>query len=96
MKRFIILPVATVAAAVAVGCGCGWPFRHEAPTLRLPGTVEVQEVRPTTRVGGRVKDVLVREGQPPRRLAQGEMAILLDGDIAEVGDGVSLRFEEIP
>ncbi|BCW66303.1 hypothetical protein NicSoilB4_10660 [Arthrobacter sp. NicSoilB4] len=40
--------------------------------------------------------VLVREGQPPRRLAQGEMAILLDGDIAEVGDGISLRFEEIP
>ncbi|MEC5180111.1 FHA domain-containing protein [Arthrobacter sp. CG_A4] len=40
--------------------------------------------------------VLVREGQPPRRLAQGEMAILLDGDIADVGDGISLRFEEIP
>jgi hypothetical protein len=40
--------------------------------------------------------VLIREGQPPRRLAQGEMAILLDGDIAEVGDGISLRFEEIP
>ncbi|UUL75957.1 hypothetical protein NG819_18315 [Pseudarthrobacter sp. Fe7] len=29
--------------------------------------------------------VLVREGQPPRRLAQNEMAILLDGDIAEPG-----------
>lgn len=40
--------------------------------------------------------VLVREGQAPRRLAQGEMAILLDGDIAELGDGISLRFEEIP
>lgn len=40
--------------------------------------------------------VLVRDGQSPRRLAQGEMAILLDGDIAEVGDGISLRFEEIP
>ncbi|MBT2514097.1 FHA domain-containing protein [Arthrobacter sp. ISL-30] len=40
--------------------------------------------------------VLVREGQAPRRLAQSEMAILLDGDIAELGDGVSLRFEEIP
>jgi hypothetical protein len=39
--------------------------------------------------------VLVREGQPPRRLAQNEMAIVLDGDIAELGDGVSLRFEEI-
>ena len=39
--------------------------------------------------------VLAREGQPPRRLAQNEMAILLDGDIAELGDDVSLRFEEI-
>jgi hypothetical protein len=39
--------------------------------------------------------VLVRKGQPPRRLAQNEMAILLDGDIAELGDDVSLRFEEI-
>ena len=40
--------------------------------------------------------VLVREGQPPRRLAQNEMAILLDGDIAELGDNISLRFEELP
>ncbi|MFP5312952.1 MAG: FHA domain-containing protein, partial [Actinomycetes bacterium] len=40
--------------------------------------------------------VLVREGQPPRRLAQNEMAILLDGDLAELGDNISLRFEEIP
>jgi hypothetical protein len=39
--------------------------------------------------------VLIREGQPPRRLAQNEMAIILDGDIAELGDDVSLRFEEI-
>jgi hypothetical protein len=39
--------------------------------------------------------VLVREGQAPRRLAQNEMAIILDGDIAELGDDVSLRFEEI-
>jgi hypothetical protein len=39
--------------------------------------------------------VLVRQGQPPRRLAQNEMAIVLDGDIAELGDDVSLRFEEI-
>ena len=39
--------------------------------------------------------VLVRDGQQPRRLAQNEMAILLDGDIAELGDDISLRFEEI-
>ena len=37
--------------------------------------------------------VLIREGSLPRRLAQGEAAILLDGDIAELGDGVTLRFE---
>ncbi|QNE14041.1 FHA domain-containing protein [Pseudarthrobacter sp. NBSH8] len=40
--------------------------------------------------------VLVRDGQQPRRLAQNEMAILLDGDVAELGDDISLRFEEIP
>ncbi|MET3720241.1 MULTISPECIES: FHA domain-containing protein [unclassified Arthrobacter] len=39
--------------------------------------------------------VLVRGGQQPRRLAQNETAILLDGDIAELGDDISLRFEEI-
>lgn len=37
--------------------------------------------------------VLIREGQLPRRLAQGEAAILLDGDVAELGDNVSIRFE---
>ncbi len=39
--------------------------------------------------------VLLREGQAPRRLAQGEMAILFDGDIADLGDGIQLRFEEL-
>lgn len=37
--------------------------------------------------------VLVRDGQPPRRLGQGEQALLLNGDIAELGEDVSLRFE---
>lgn len=37
--------------------------------------------------------VLVREGQAPRRLSQGEQAILLNGDIAELGDGISLLFD---
>ncbi|MDQ0734116.1 FHA domain-containing protein [Arthrobacter agilis] len=40
--------------------------------------------------------VLIREGQPPRRLGQGESAFLLDGDIAQLGDDVSLRFEDLP
>jgi hypothetical protein len=38
---------------------------------------------------------LVREGQAPRRLAQGDQAIVRDGDIAELGDGISLLFEGI-
>lgn len=37
--------------------------------------------------------LLVRQGMPPRRLGQGEKLMLLDGDIADLGDGVSLRFE---
>ncbi len=37
--------------------------------------------------------ILVREGQAPRRLGEGEEAILLNGDIAELGDGVSLLFD---
>jgi hypothetical protein len=40
--------------------------------------------------------VLEREGQPSRRLGQGEMAIVLDGDVADLGDGVTIRFEDIP
>ncbi|AMM32228.1 FHA domain containing protein [Sinomonas atrocyanea] len=40
--------------------------------------------------------VLARAGQAPRRLAQGEMTIVLDGDVADLGDGVSLRFEAVP
>ncbi|WP_372696818.1 FHA domain-containing protein [Arthrobacter sp. JSM 101049] len=37
--------------------------------------------------------LLVRSGMPPRRLGHGEKLMLLDGDIADLGDGVSLRFE---
>lgn len=37
--------------------------------------------------------VLIREGRPPRRLGQGEEIMLLDGDIADLGDGISVRFE---
>ncbi len=39
--------------------------------------------------------MLIREGQPPRRLGQGESMILFDGDVADLGDGVSLRFEDL-
>lgn len=37
--------------------------------------------------------VLLRSGQPPRRLGEGEAAFLLDGDVAQLGDDIFLRFE---
>ncbi|MBG6083909.1 FHA domain-containing protein [Zhihengliuella flava] len=40
--------------------------------------------------------VLIRPGQAPRRLGRNESVLLLDGDIADLGDGVSLRFEDLP
>ncbi|MGM0929728.1 MAG: FHA domain-containing protein [Actinomycetota bacterium] len=40
--------------------------------------------------------VLLRGRQAPRRLGHGEAVMLLDGDIADLGDGISLRFEDLP
>lgn len=45
-----------------MGLGFFWPFRRAAEVLRLPGVVEVQEVRLGSKVGGRVARVAVREG----------------------------------
>src|SRR5688572_27242183 len=60
-KRILIAGVLAVGTAAGV-VGC-WPFSRSRPELRLPGTVEVQEVRLSSRIGGRVKAVAVREGQ---------------------------------
>ncbi|MDP5228328.1 MULTISPECIES: FHA domain-containing protein [Arthrobacter] len=40
--------------------------------------------------------VLLREGQSPRRLGQAETALLLSGDVAELGDQVYISFEDLP
>src|SRR5688572_12801871 len=49
----------------AGGSAAAWllQFRQERTELLLPGTVETQEVRLSSRVGGRVSKVLVRESQ---------------------------------
>ncbi len=49
-------------AAVAVAVYYTWPFGESAGELRLPGVVEIQEVRLGLRVGGRVYEVDVVEG----------------------------------
>jgi pSer/pThr/pTyr-binding forkhead associated (FHA) protein len=39
--------------------------------------------------------VLVRDGQNPRRLDQGEDTMLVSGDVVELGGAVSLAFEDL-
>ncbi|GAB3159907.1 hypothetical protein GCM10027059_06860 [Myceligenerans halotolerans] len=38
---------------------------------------------------------LIRPGQPPRRLHPNEKEIIADGDVVDLGDGVTLKFEGI-
>src|SRR6476469_1139154 len=59
--RKIILGMG-LAAAVAAALGCRWLLRERSAELRLHGTVEVQEVRLGSKIGGRVAEVLTREG----------------------------------
>lgn len=40
--------------------------------------------------------VLHRAGTPPLRLSPGEAVLVLNGDIVDIGDGVTLLFEELP
>ena len=61
MRNLLIL-----GAVIAMGAARAVWFRSDrraAEVLRLPGTVEVQEVQPSSKVGGRVKEVLVAESQ---------------------------------
>ena len=61
MKKKIIIALILAMVALAAGVAAFWPFSNRR-VLRLPGVVEVQEVRLGSKVGGRVEEVLVREG----------------------------------
>ncbi|HXG10788.1 MAG TPA: efflux RND transporter periplasmic adaptor subunit [Gemmataceae bacterium] len=52
-----------LVVAAGAGLGCYWYFGRPAPVLHLPGTVEIQEVRLSSKVGGRVAKVAVAEGE---------------------------------
>jgi multidrug resistance efflux pump len=71
LSRKHLVVLAAVLVAVAVALGFFWPFGKAEPVLRLPGVVEIQEVRLASKVGGRVAEVKVLEGdvvQPGREL----------------------------
>jgi multidrug resistance efflux pump len=62
MVRKIILAV-VVLAILGGGAAVGWWYFNQNPThLSLPGLVEIQEVRLSSKVGGRVARTEVREG----------------------------------
>jgi len=62
MKNKIIIGAVVLGLALAAGGGLWIWSRGRPNVLRLPGVVEVQEVRLGSKVGGRVEKVLIREG----------------------------------
>jgi multidrug resistance efflux pump len=57
-----MLAGAVLLAAVLLTLGFFWPFHARRDQLKLPGVVEIQEVRLGSKIGGRVAEVLVAEG----------------------------------
>ena len=51
-----------IFGVVALGAGAFWWFGPRSEVIRLPGTVETQEVRLSSRTGGRVEKIAIREG----------------------------------
>jgi multidrug resistance efflux pump len=64
-----------VLAGAAAALGFAWPFGNRSPELKLPGLVEIQEVRLGPRVAGRVKEVLVKESDV---VEAGQVLVRLD------------------
>jgi multidrug resistance efflux pump len=62
MRTRIILLGLGLVASLAIGSGCRRLLGDSATELHLQGTVEVQEVRLGSKIGGRVEEVLVHEG----------------------------------
>lgn len=64
MTRKTILFIAGPIVAGTVLAGCILlPLRNRGEVLRLPGVVEIQEVRLGSKIGGRVTKTAVREGE---------------------------------
>lgn len=58
-----LLIAAALLTAAGSTAGLLFHYRHPAAEQRLPGTVETQDVRLSSRVGGRVAKLFVRESQ---------------------------------
>jgi len=68
-----------IALALAGALFLGWRAWHGAQPLEWSGTVEARSIRVGSRTGGRVKDVLVHEGD---RVGAGQVLVTLEpGDL---------------
>jgi multidrug resistance efflux pump len=65
----------TLLLAIVSAVGFNWPYRDRGRSLTLPGTVEIQEVRLSSKVGGRVAEVFVDEGD---RVEAGQPVVRFD------------------
>lgn len=75
MRRLGVVASVLLLAAVAVGLGFFWPFRSKSDTLKLPGVVEIQEVRLGSKIGGRVGKIAALEGD---LVAPGQLLVKFD------------------
>jgi multidrug resistance efflux pump len=76
MNGKIKLAVLAICLSTTSAIGCYWAWGNGSRPIKLPGTVETQEVRLSSRTGGRVKQVAVKEGdlvQPGQVLVSLEM-----------------------
>lgn len=69
------LAIIVVLVAAVGGTAYWWYLQQAGGALVLPGTVEVQEVRLSSKIGGRVKDVFVDDGA---HVKEGEPLVELD------------------
>jgi membrane fusion protein YbhG len=64
VKRKVVLVGIGLLVAMAAGAAYFWPFNSNSAMLRLPGIVEIQEVRLGSKVGGRVREIAEIDGRP--------------------------------
>jgi multidrug resistance efflux pump len=58
-----LIPIIVLLLVVGAGLGLWWYQRAPSDELRLPGVVEMQEVRLGSKIGGRVAEVKTAEGE---------------------------------
>lgn len=61
-KRYLIIAL-LVLVAIGAAFGFFWSYGSREQSLHVPGVVEIQEVQLGSKIGGRVEDVFVTEGQ---------------------------------